>query len=116
MVNEAAKLPPRVRRKVASPEPSAIWCGGRSESRMLKVGMKNSATPMPMNSCTRAICWKSTSLVNPARMKQLVPIARNASPANKRRSNLCAYLPTNGDISTGSKPIGATASPAQVAV
>jgi hypothetical protein len=28
----------------------------------------------------------------------------------------CAYLPTNGDMSTGSKPIGATARPAQVAV
>ncbi|MNG41158.1 hypothetical protein D3C84_1301580 [compost metagenome] len=71
---------------------------------------------MPMNSCTRAMCWKSTSLVNPARMKQLRPIARNARPASSRRSNLCAYLPTNGDINTGKIPIGATASPAQVAV
>ncbi|MNH12187.1 hypothetical protein D3C71_2000400 [compost metagenome] len=68
MVSDAAKLPPKVRRKVARPEPSAICCGGRSDSRMLKVGMKNSATPMPMNSCTSATCWKSTSLVNPARM------------------------------------------------
>ncbi|MNP78737.1 hypothetical protein D3C76_1764240 [compost metagenome] len=78
--------------------------------------MKNSATPMPMNNCTSAMCWKSTSLVNPARMKQLRPIARNASPANTRRSNRWAYLPTKGDISTGRMPMGATASPAQVAV
>ncbi|MNT99975.1 hypothetical protein D3C72_2429720 [compost metagenome] len=55
-------------------------------------------------------------MVKPARMKQLKPMARNAMPANKRRSNLCAYLPTNGDINTGRIPIGATASPAQVAV
>ena len=43
-------------------------------------------------------------------------MAKNASPANRRKSNLLAYLPTNGDISTGRIPIGATASPAQVAV
>ncbi|MCY1449633.1 hypothetical protein D9M71_663840 [compost metagenome] len=116
MVNDAAKLPPRVRRNVARPAPSAIWLGGRSDIRMLRVGMKKNATPIPMNSCTMAMCWKSTSLVKPARMKQLRPMARNARPANKRRSNLCAYLPTNGDISTGNRPIGATARPAQVAV
>ncbi|MNP85706.1 hypothetical protein D3C76_1855640 [compost metagenome] len=57
MVRDAAKLAPRVRRNVASPEPSAICWGGKSESRMLRVGMKNNATPIPMNNCTRAMCW-----------------------------------------------------------
>ncbi|MNL34833.1 hypothetical protein D3C87_1568260 [compost metagenome] len=116
MVNDAAKLPPKVRKNVASPEPSAIWFGGRSESRMVRVGMKNSATPIPMNNCTMAMCWKSTSLVKPARMKQLRPMARNAPPASRRMSNFGAYLPTNGASSTGRIPSGATAKPAQVAV
>ncbi|MCY1444174.1 hypothetical protein D9M71_606300 [compost metagenome] len=57
VVREAAKLAPRVRRKVANPEPSAICWGGKSDSRMLKVGMKKNATPIPMNSCTIAMCW-----------------------------------------------------------
>ncbi|MNE85469.1 hypothetical protein D3C80_1824730 [compost metagenome] len=57
VVNDAAKLPPRVRRKVARPAPSAIWFGGKSDIRMLRVGMKNNATPIPMNNCTRAMCW-----------------------------------------------------------
>ncbi|MNC82256.1 hypothetical protein D3C75_1356940 [compost metagenome] len=56
VVSEAAKLPAMVRRKVARPEPSAICSGDRSESRMLRIGMKKNATPRPMISCAIAMC------------------------------------------------------------
>ena len=62
VVMEAAKLPPRVRRKVDRPEPEAISLGLRSDSRMVSTGMKNSATPRPWKPRTRATCVKSTPM------------------------------------------------------
>ena len=113
---DAAKLPPSVRMKVASPDPAAISCGSRSDNRMVSTGMKNSATPNPCNSWIVAMDWKSTPRLKYDRAKLVIAIATNARLATSRRSKRCAYLPTNGVSSTGRMPMGAVAKPAQIAV
>ena len=58
----AEKLPPSVRRKVERPEPAGISRRDRSDSRMVIIGMKNSATPMPSMNDAMATWKKSTSV------------------------------------------------------
>ncbi|MCY1456467.1 hypothetical protein D9M71_736890 [compost metagenome] len=116
VVSDAAKLPPSVRRNVARPEPAAISRPSRSDSRICSTGMKNSATPMPMISCTPATCAKSTCRLKPERRKLVKDRNTNAKEAIQRMSKRDAYLPTNGDMITGRMPIGAVARPAQIAV
>ena len=83
---------------------------------MVSTGMKNSATPKPWNTWISATRPKSTSRLKPERMKLVLAITTKAKLASQRRSKRVAYLPTNGVSRIGSRPIGAVAKPAQIAV
>src|SRR5574337_385 len=113
---DTAKLAPTVRRKVAEPEPSAISLPSRSDSRIVRIGMKNRAMPRPIISRVRATAQKSTSVLKLPKRKQTNPITMKENAVIQRKSTLCAYFPTQNVNRIGITPIGAEAKPDHSAV
>ncbi len=113
---DTAKLAPTVRRNVADPEPSAISGPSRSDNRMVRIGMKNSAMPRPSISSVNATAQKSTSVLKLPKRRHTNPITANENAVSQRRSNLWAYLPTQNVSRMGITPIGAAARPDHSAV
>src|ERR1700736_1892108 len=109
-------LPDMVRTKLLKPDAEAKSRGGTPESIIWLSGRKKNATPNPCWKRGVANCAKLADSFKVEVQNTAPPNTQNAKLAAKRRFRRFMFLPTRGAAIKASRPTGATASPAQVAV
>ncbi len=105
-----------VRTKLLRPEAEASSSGRTPDSMIWFRGRKKNASPKPCQNRGSANWLKLAVSFRVATQNTLAPNTQKATLAAKRRFMRFMLRPTRGDASSASRPTGATANPAQVAV
>ena len=116
VVTEVPMAPAVMRMKLDTPEADATRSGPMPDMVIVTNGMKKNAIATPCTRVGSMMVMKSAWVLKRDRIHSTSANTRKATVTNLRGSTLVMFLPTTGDSTSASRPTGAVAMPAWVAV